>query len=353
MTAVSVSRRSLSGCMTAVRENVYNNIQFYKRKMTSALVIYFVVLTALVAFSGFCSYTEGTGLVKIIQNWIIDIFGGGMIEDVRKLTYIEFDSAINSFSIGGISLTSLGGLIKKIYKIFKNLGYMMLVIYLCIGLMEDYQFNQAYMEKMVKKGIFFCIGLALIANAMDLVYFIANIGSAIVNKISSVATSNLPSYDALCQEVYDKCTTAEKADGAIDWLKASVSDIMNAIGYVLQLFIPWLASWIAYVIVKVVCWSRFIEILLLGIISPLSFADISKASGDRSNAMRAVKNMIALSLSGAMILLICIICNQIQGALITTADFGTSIWNCVVVAFVQMGLVQRANDIVKQGLGMA
>ena len=91
----------------------------------------------------------------------------------------------------------------------------------------------------------------------------------------------------------------------------------------------------------------------MAIISPLAFADISKGSGDRSNAMRAVKNVITLSLSGAIILLICIVCNQIQGSLITEADFGTSIWNCVLISVVQMGLVHRANDIVKQGLGMA
>lgn len=182
---------------------------------------------------------------------------------------------------------------------------------------------------------------------------IANIGSAVVGRVSAVATSNMPNYDALCQEIYDNCSSAKKATGTIDWLKSTASDFVNGVGYILQLFIPWIASMIAGVIVKFVCWSRFIEILILAIISPLSFADISKGSSEHSNALRAIKNMIALSLSGAMILLICIICNQIQGALITEADFTTSVWNCVMVALVQMGLVSRANEVVKQGLGMA
>lgn len=346
-------KASLSGHAAAIRENITNNIHFYKKGIGTAIFVYFILMFSLAAFTGYCSYTQGEGLVGFIQNWIIDIFGGDVISDVRGLTYIEFNSATNTFTVGGIALNTIGGLISGIYNVFKNLGYMLLITYLLIGLMEDISFNQLYMEKMVKKVMFFCIGLALISKSMDLVYFIANIGSGLVNKISTVAIQNMPSYDALCQEVYDKCTTAESAEGIKDKLLANIADFTNQVGYILQLFIPWLISKVAYIIVQFTCWSRFLEVLIMAIMSPLSFADISKGSGDRSNAMRAVKNVIALSLSGAMILLICIICNQIQGSLITAADFGTSIWNCVLISVVQMGLVHRANDIVKQGLGMA
>lgn len=346
-------RQSLSGHTAAIGRNITNNIHFYKKGIVFAIFAYFILLFGIIAFTGFCSYTEGKGLVKFIQNWIIDIFGGSVIDDVRGLTYIEFNSSTNTFNVGGIAISTLGTIISSIYKVFKNLGYMLLIAYLLIGLMEDISFNQLYAEKMVKKIMFFCIGLAVIAKSMDLVYFIANIGSGLVNKISTVAIQNMPSYDTLCQEVYDKCTTADSATGIKNKLFAVVADFTNEIGYILQLFIPWLVSKIAYIIVQFTCWSRFLEVLIIAIISPVSFADISKGNGDHSNAMRAVKNVIALSLSGAMILLICIICNQIQGSLITTADFGTSIWNCVLISVVQMGLVHRANDIVKQGLGMA
>lgn len=359
MNSVTVSKpanrfkTSLSGHAASVRMNITNNIHFYKKGIITAIFGYFILMFVLAAFTGFCSYTQGSGLVGFIQNWIIDIFGGDVISDVRGLTYIEFNSSTNTFTVGGVVINTLGSLISSIYNVFKNLGYMLLIAYLLIGLMEDISFNQLYMEKMVKKIMFFCVGLALISKSMDLIYFIANIGSGFVNKVSTVAIQNMPNYDSLCQEIYDKCTTAESASGIKDKLLFSIADFTNQVGYILQLFIPWLISKIAYIIVQFTCWSRFLEVLIIAIISPISFADISKGSGDRSNAMRAVKNVIALSLSGAMILLICIICNQIQGSLITTADFGTSIWNCVLISVVQMGLVHRANDIVKQGLGMA
>lgn len=346
-------KTSLSEHAVNVRTNISNNIQFYKKGIVTAIFVYFILMFGLAAFTGFCSYTEGTGLVKFIQNWIIDIFGGNVIDDVRGLTYIEFNSATNAFSVGGIAINTLGGLISSVYNVFKNLGYMLLIAYLLVGLMEDISFNQLYMEKMVKKMVFFCIGLALISKSMDLMYAIANIGAGLVNKISAVAIQNMPNYDSLCQEVYDKCTTAESASGIKDKLLFSIADFTNQVGYILQLFIPWLVSKIAYIIVQFTCWSRFMEILIMAIMSPISFADISKGSGEHSNAMRAVKNVIAISFSGAMILLICIICNQIQGSLVTTADFGTSIWNCVLISVVQMGLVHRANEIVKQGLGMS
>lgn len=346
-------KSTLSKHVASVRNNIGNNIQFYKGRIVTMLFVYMVLMFCLSAFVGFCAYNRGDGLVGFIQGWIIDIFGGSVIEEVRGLTYIEFNSASNTFSVGSVTINTLGSLITSIHRIFKNLGYMLLIGYLLIGLMEDLSFNQMYAEKMVKKMMFFCIGLALVANSMDVVYFIANIGASIVNQVGAVAVENMPNYDALCQEVYDKCTTAEDATGIKDKLLANIKDYANQIGYILQLFIPWLVSKVAYIMVQFVCWSRFLEILLMGIMSPLSFADITKGGGDHSSTMRAIKNVIALSVSGAMILLICIVCNQIQGSLIQTANFGTSIWNCVLISVVQMGMVHRANDIVKQGLGMA
>lgn len=353
MNNISIVCSKISDCATSVSNNISNNAHYYKKKILAISFVWIMAMVSFYMFTGYCSYDKGGILVGTIQNWIIDIFGGGVVSDVKKLTYIEFDSATNTFNVGGFVISSLGSLISAMYKIFRNLGYMLLIVYLLIGLMEDISFNQMYIEKMVKKFIFFCLGLALIANSMDLIYFIANIGSAVINKIGDVASSKIPSYDALCQEVYDNCNTAKKATGTISKLTAGVADLANSLGYILQLFIPFIIAKISGVLVNFACWSRFIEILIMAIISPLAFADISKADGNHSNAMRAVKNVIALSLSGAMMLLICVICNQIQGALVTNADFTTSIWNCVLVAMVQMGLVQRANTIVKQGLGMS
>lgn len=343
----------LSERLHAFRENVYNNAQFYKKRITSLLMVYIVVFAILTMFAAFCSYTEGDGLTGLAQGYIVDIFGEGSVEDIRNLTHIDFNSSTFAFTVGSNTFGALGGILKNIYNIFKNLGYMLLIGNLLLGLMEDFSLNQVYIEKMIKKGIFFCIGIALIAKSVDIVFAITNIGSAVASKIGDVTAANMPSCDALCQEVYDKCNTAKDAGGILKWVKAMAEDTINGLSYVLQLFIPWVLSKIARLIISVTCWSRVIEILLMALVAPLAFSDISKANGEHSNAMRAVKNIFALSLSGAMILLICIVCTQIQGTLVTTADFKDSLYNCVIVGLVQMGLIKRANDIVKQGLGMA
>ena len=193
---------------------------------------------------------------------------------------------------------------------------------------------------------------------MDIVFLFTNLGSAIVDKIGVTISNNPISYDDLKQYIYDNTHSADD----IGWghpvkkTTALVSDFATSVGFALQLLIPWLFSKLAYIGVQFTCWTRFIEILLLAIYSPVSCADITKGHLEHSDAMKSVKNVIALSFSGATIFLVCWLCMQIQGQLIQGnigKDFLGATWNCVIISLVQFGMVTKANDITKQALGMA
>ena len=129
--------------------------------------------------------------------------------------------------------------------------------------------------------------------------------------------------------------------------------------YVFEMLIPYLLSKLENVIVSVVCWTRFVQILIMGVVSPVTLCDFGDHPS-QSNAMRGAKNIVALSFSGPLILLSMFICREIQLQIMTSAtasltasSYVGAIWSMSVIAIVQISLVTRSTNLAKQALGMA
>lgn len=300
-----------------------------------------------------------TGMVKTIYELLDDIFDISGMEDIKNLLIIDFSG--NTLKAGGIIFTNLTSVIRTMHKTFQNLGVIMLIIFFGVGILESFSFQQMYVEKMVRQFIFLCIGIVLVSKSMELVFGIGNVFSALIQKIvnnANVSNVNMASeLLELKKVIYDQCNVSTGTG-----LKASISDAVSnmatAVSYLIQLFIPSLIAKLSNVVVSVMCWSRFIELVIMAIVSPLTVCDISSGSGMNSNAVRGVKNVLALALSGAVIMLAVFICQQIQFGILSanvldSASFMSCIWKEIVVAIVQVGLVVKAPGIAKQVLGMS
>jgi len=101
-----------------------------------------------------------------------------------------------------------------------------------------------------------------------------------------------------------------------------------------------------------------VELTIMAIVSPLTVCDISSGSGMNSNAVRGIKNVIALALSGVIIMLAVFICQQIQYGIfaanvMSESNFLSCLCKEIVFAIVEVGLVVKALGIAKQVLGMS
>ncbi|SOC16290.1 hypothetical protein [Pseudobutyrivibrio ruminis] len=346
-----------------IRISKYKILAFTFFAMTAFLVV-------SLAFAIPDPFTEKHIMSGLISDWIDDMFKGQTVGDIKNLLYIDFDTIKNgSVTIAanvGKTGNASGGMtinmavIPKLYKIFQNLGIMVMIMYFGAGLLEELSFNQMYIEKMIKKFVFLVVGVVLISQAMELVYGIANIGSAIVLKAYNVATStgyNTPALDDVKAEIWSDIYTVNPDASAIKRLLQNMADLGVQVGYVTQMFIPWVINKLCWVLLQVVCWSRFIELTLMAVVSPIALSDIAKGDANTSNTARAIKNVIALSMSGSIILLAVIIGSSIQASIfaeaVTANNFGSLCWEQVIVGIVQVGVCFRANDITKTALGIA
>lgn len=340
-----------------VAQNIKLNFSYYKRQLAIFIMIaFFISLIPMV----FCvnpsgDWHDATGLCKSVINNVQDVFSGMDVTEIAKNVNIEYSDT--ALKIGNLSLSSgIVTAIVSISAIFRNMAVTLYIIYFLVGIMEDFSLQAIYLEKLLKKAIYFVAGFILIANSMDIVYGIANIGTQLAQKITSTGAAHTVDIEPLLNQIYYDCNQ-EYGSGPLDSLKEMANNTVAAISYNIQILFPYLAAKACNIIIQVICWSRFFEITFIGIMSPLSVIDVAaKGSLEQSSCMRMLKNIIALAISGALIILICYMCNQISGSLIveasvSTGNFLSVIWKVVVISIVQAGLVKQSTDIAKKALG--
>lgn len=332
----------------------------YYRRQIMVLVLCRIFLVSMAAFCATEEDVTGAkGMVKTIYGLIDDVFGISGMEDLEDLLVIHFDSG--TLKAGGITFTSLSTVLTTMYKTFQNLGVMLLLVFFGVGMLQSISFQQMYLEKLVKQFIFLCIGIVVMSKSMDLVFGIGNVFSALIQKIVSNANVSYADMESqilnLKMAIYDDCHVST-GTGLKAAIADTVSNMASSVSYIIQLFIPSLIAKLSNVAVSVMCWSRFIELTIMAIVSPLSVCDISSGTGAGSNAVRGIKNVMALALSGAVIMLAVFICQQIQFGILSAnvmnqENFMSCIWKEIVVAVVEVGLVVKAPGLSKQILGMA
>jgi hypothetical protein len=336
-------------------------IVYHRRKIVFGVI--FALFFFLFFSLAFCDYTEATGMLKGVLDDIDEIFGSDSLSSTKDL--LKIIQSGTTIKIGSYDMSAVYQLMKSLSGIFMNIGTCLLLIYWMMGFFDMLMANnnQMIMEQMIRKFIYLMIGIALVTNAFDVVMTITNIGSEILdnvfNKMSNTSSTDIQSIIVdVKNNIYDDCTTAANTSGLIAGLAAKITDDMSIISYKLKFFIPWLFCKICNVLVSVACWSRFIEICIMAVISPVMFSDVTSEQGGfmRTTSARAIKTILSLALSGVLILISLYICNFIAMALIDptagTSGIGDFAFSMVIVGIVRVGLVSKASQLSKQMLGL-
>lgn len=339
-------------------QKVIMPLLYYRKQILFCLFVGML----LFPMAAFCATAEDVagakGMTKTIFNMIDDIFDIAAMEDLEDLLVVDYHDG--TLKAGGITFSSLAPVVSAMHRTFQNLGVMLLIVFFGVGIVESISFSQMYVEKMVRQFVFLCIGIVLISHSMDLVYGIGNIFSALIQRI--VDHADVVSVDMssgimdLKMAIYDDCNMSS-GKGFKAAIADSITNLSASVSYLIQLFIPSLISKLASLVVSVMCWSRFIELTIMAVISPLTVCDISSGAGMNSGAVRGIRSVAALGLSGAVIMLSVFICQQIQYGILSAnvldgVGFMSCVWKEIVVGIVEVGLVVKAPNIAKQVLGM-
>ena len=313
-------------------------------------------LIVIVLFSGcfaLCAtWQEATGLHKTVLDFFDGIFGSESLETFKNLLNVSRNGAILKIGSNTINIMAV---LSTVNRAFVNIGTCWLLV--CWGIsffdMLMQNNNQMIAEQMIRKFLYLIIGLALVQNAMNIVFTLTNMGTEILISIAGTATDNPIDLGPLKQAIYTETTSGTG-------MFKVVVDAVSCLGYLVQLFIPYIFTLIVSLLVSVVCWSRFIEICLLATVSPVMFADVGDDRNGfmHTSAMRAMKYILSLALSGALIFVSLYISQQISISISGTENpdalnYLSMCYNQVILGVVRLGLCTKATTISKQLVGLA
>lgn len=332
-------------------------------------IIGFIVIMSMI-FAAYCAKTwedfGGTetspkvgnilGLLVDYGGWIDQILGASKATEYAGL--LSITGSGTSFTIGGVpSLTGLSAVLTTVNNLFKIIGWGLALIFWGYSFAEMMmQSNgQLIVEQVIKKLLFLVVCYYVIDNSLTLCCEVVNAGTELTNAaLGGINAVTVDGAAAFKEEVFNACWTEEGKIGGIADFSGIITNI-NAIGYVIQLFIPWIITLICDLIIRVLCWSRAIEICILAAISPIMFMDLGSARElTHSSTARALKNLMSLAMQGALILISLSICQSIMSGVLsdTALTFSDKVWKISLVAILQVGTIAKTQNVAKQALGI-
>ena len=309
----------------------------------------------------------------ITFSWLDEILSGNTAQEVADQAQIYYDES-GSIQVGSYTVPGIGGVIHAANDMCKGIAILFLIITFFVNLLSMRSRDQMD-EEFTRRLIMLVFGFGLVYYAMTMSFTIANVGSQLAHKVaeagslgtdpSTTATTEAIKgiiYDETHVEPYDHAAGGIDFVGPIDKIQTFGENAMTSFGYMIQLFIPWLAMKAVRAVVFMVVWGRAFEIMALATFSPLAFLEVPDVGNvGRGPGMRFIKNMLALSISGAVIVFVTLMANAVHLAIlnqiIANASAGFSavmsgIMSMVIIGLAEVGLITKSQQIARTMVGM-
>lgn len=248
----------------------------------------------------------------MIQNMIKTILGGDIFQDAVKI-----------LSKGPFEYPGIKELVNNIYNVAMSFAVCLLIVYFLLKLVEILSSENFTWEQLWKQMAMFMAAKILMDYGMDIVVGLFNLGTILLNSLGSVAkidTSSL--YDAaLLEKQFSKSLGL-----------TGVMKVLEGVLMFVYLLIPWIVAWALSMCVKIICYTRLIEIALRASFAPLALSDFFH-SGLQGTGWRFLKNFFAVCLQGAVILAIAMIYSKMFSSIIVGGETNILVFSGLVLAY--------------------
>lgn len=319
---MSIRRPHLSIAQSMKR---FFSCEHHRMAKLSALAL--LLFTSLISAATFCS-TYGPfmafdeGLVRFIVNSTTS-------ETVMGFINTNFD--VNG-AVGALTAT------------LKSYGCSICAILWLSSLLTCYINQQAYAEVIVKRILVLGISVFLIYNSDRICQYIADIGTDLANELSrNVSTTTAQRAEDVIEAMHRACDDeanitddeemediddieADKDGAGINVLKGFSKALKGIFSkflagfrrkitvpltFLVALLIPTLATAVGYIMIMIACYSRGVEIAILKVLSPIPMSIIANEPIGSGPGARFLKNLGALSIQGAVLIIISVVCSAL------------------------------------------
>lgn len=238
------------------------------------------------------------------------------------------------------------GAVGAITATLKSYGCTIMSVLWISSLLTAYVNQQAYAEIIIKKILILGVSIFLIYYSDTICQYIADIGTDLATELAtSITVENTNLANDIINAMHTACdgeavvgddeemddidSIEADADGAgINVLKGfgrAIKGLFSSflsgfrkkitvpLTFLVALLVPALATAVGYIMIMIACYSRGVEIAILKVLSPIPMSILANEPLGSGPAARFLKNLGALSIQGAVLIVIAAVCTTLVG----------------------------------------
>lgn len=273
------------------------------------------------------------------QEWVEEIFGGGIFDDVSNT--LQLNPSTGEYA-------DVWNIVSTIYEnVCVPVGMGLVLIYFMVNIIEKSTQQQSLdLEHIVKLLLKLVVGLYFVEHGLELMASIYSLGFGF---LTNVINEKPPDYSlGEVKEQVWKSLTGEDWEGS--WGK--LEGLLNFISVGFQVLLPYLVTLVMKIVVNFVCYTRLIEFYIKTATAPIALSDFF-TEGVHGNGWKFIKGYIAIALQAGIIMLAVVVFNAIAGSLLASEDitYWGFLTRYLALAFATIGVMIKSLSLTKEVVG--
>lgn len=246
----------------------------------------------------------------MLENMLNDIGGADLFKGIIKILTKD------PFTAYGVE-----NIVEDLYNAVMSAAMMLMFIYFLIAVVDKMTSENFTWEQLWKQMAMLLAAKLVIEHGLEIMTLMSKVGVELVNIVN--------------QHGLDDFKGGLDANAVINTFEGKFKGIFKILGdLVLFMYIifPWLLSWIMGMCVKIICYTRLIEIYVRACFAPLALSDFFK-NGFQGNGWRYLKSFFAICLQGGIILAIAILFSKLLDNFLTAVDDPANLFEFLGIYF--------------------
>lgn len=209
--------------------------------------------------------------------------------EIYKISNYSGKWAINGMTDVDISLVNC---CKDMYEFMKVIGVALIFLFFLIDILDEVQADNFTIEHLIKKLITLTVAIVVMNVGAEIFEGICEFGDALIKDSKTAVAKG--SMDDM-QRLYEEIIGVADDSGFF----SNVLAFIAMIGIIIENLIPYILTFVVYLLAYLVSFSRFIEILVRFAFAPIGISQLV-SGGAKGPGMRYIKKFASVVLQGAV-----------------------------------------------------
>ena len=236
--------------------------------------------------------------------------------------------------------------IESIYgSLFVPFAWCLMLIFFMVHLMDTVSYQEPTPEKFFKQFCKLILSACLVANGMKILELFLMLGAGLVSNFSSLSGGIGASGQSMVDTMKDfaEIETNNYALGA-------------SLGFIIQLLLPMICSWIIQLVASVICYARILELMVKTLFAPIPLCDVFNDSFGHSGSMRYFRGYVATCFQAVVIYAISFVFSQVSADWMINLTGGSGfgmIVGYLAINLAAITLIVKSGSMAKELCGAA